>query len=102
MLPVKSHGFWSGQNPFKEQNSRTYNFGLTVAVITRATVRPSRLFAFWKAVPSASSAIENAEGVQYFKGIASGLLSNRLHLVFGIVLKMLRNLLIKTELTRTL
>ena len=24
---------------------------------------------FWKAVPSASSAIENAEGVQYFKGI---------------------------------
>ena len=69
MLPVKSHGFWSGQNPFKEQNSRIYNYGLTVAVITRATVRPSRLFAFWKAVPSASSAIENAEGVQYFKGI---------------------------------
>ena len=69
MLPVKSHGLWSGQNPFLEQKIQAYNSKQPVAVITRATLRPSRLFSFWRSVPSASSAIENAEGVQYFKGI---------------------------------
>ena len=47
----------------------TIDSKLPVAVITRATLRPSRLIAFWKSVPSASAAIENAAGVQYFKGI---------------------------------
>lgn len=69
MLPVKSHGLWSGQNPFTEQKPVTIDSKLPVAVITRATLRPSRLIAFWKSVPSASAAIENAVGVQYFKGI---------------------------------
>ena len=69
MLPVKSHGLWSGQNPFTEQKPTTIDSELPVAVITRATLRPSRLIAFWKSVPSASAAIENATGVQYFKGI---------------------------------
>lgn len=69
MLPVKSHGLWSGQNPFTEQKPVTIDSKLPVAVITRATLRPSRLIAFWKSVPSASAAIENAAGVQYFKGI---------------------------------
>ena len=69
MLPVKSHGLWSGQNPFLEHKIQAYNSKQPVAVITRATLRPSRLFSFWRSVPSASAAIENAEGVQYFKGI---------------------------------
>ena len=69
MLPVKSHGLWSGQNPFKEQKSPTNISGFPVAVITRATLRPNRLIEFWKSVPHASSAIENAAGVKYFKGI---------------------------------
>ena len=69
MLPVKSHGLWSGQNPFLEHKIQPYNSRQPVAVITRATLRPSRLFSFWRSVPSASAAIENAEGVQYFKGI---------------------------------
>lgn len=69
MLPVKSHGLWSGQNPFTEQKPTTIDSELPVAVITRATLRPSRLIAFWKSVPSASAAIENTTGVQYFKGI---------------------------------
>ena len=51
MLPVKSHGLWSGQNPFKEQNSPTNISGFPVAVITRATLRPNRLIEFWKSVP---------------------------------------------------
>jgi heme-degrading monooxygenase HmoA len=69
MLPFKSHGLWSGQNPFTEHKPVTIDSKLPVAVITRATLRPSRLIAFWKSVPSASAAIENAAGVQYFKGI---------------------------------
>ena len=69
MLPVKSHGLWSGQIPFLEHKIQAYNSKQPVAVITRATLRPSRLFSFWRSVPSASAAIENAEGVQYFKGI---------------------------------
>ncbi|MGB2165361.1 MAG: DUF3291 domain-containing protein, partial [Flavobacteriaceae bacterium] len=69
MLPVKSHGLWSAQNPFQEQKLQTHDSELPVAVITRATLRLSRLLAFWRSVPSASKAIENAKGVQYFKGI---------------------------------
>jgi hypothetical protein len=69
MLPVKSHGLWSGQNPFQEQKLQTHDSELPVAVITRATLRLSRLLAFWRSVPSASKAIENAKGVQFFKGI---------------------------------
>ena len=38
-------------------------------VITRATLRFSRLIHFWKSVPAASAAIEGAAGVKYFKGI---------------------------------
>lgn len=69
MLPLKSHGFWSGQNPFKEFPSVPSDLNMPVAVITRATLRPTRLFAFWKSVPAASKAIENAKGIQFFKGI---------------------------------
>ena len=69
MLPVKSHGLWGGQNPFQEQKLLTHDSERPVAVITRATLRLSRLLAFWRSVPSASKAIENAAGVKYFKGI---------------------------------
>ena len=42
---------------------------MPVAVITRATLRLSKLISFWKYVPAASKAIEAAKGVKYFKGI---------------------------------
>ena len=48
----------------KNKSSPTNISGFPVAVITRATLRPSRLFEFWKSVPHASSAIENAAGVK--------------------------------------
>ena len=38
-------------------------------VITRATLRWTRLLSFWRSVPKASKAIENAPGIQYYKGI---------------------------------
>ena len=69
LLPLKSHGLWSGQNPFQEHKLNKTDNDKPLAVITRATLRPSRLLPFWKSVPSASAAIEKAKGVQYFKGI---------------------------------
>ena len=42
---------------------------MPVAIITRATLRVSKLISFWKSVPAASAAIEQAKGVKYFKGI---------------------------------
>ena len=69
---VKSHGKWSGLNPFKcqvnNQNS-SLDHNLKVVVITRATLRWNRLFSFWRSVPAASKAINNANGVCYYKGI---------------------------------
>tara|TARA_B100001094_G_scaffold1652_1_gene1478 strand:- start:2413 stop:3102 length:690 start_codon:yes stop_codon:yes gene_type:complete len=69
MLSLKSHGFWSGQNPFPEQKISKIPKKMPVAIITRATLRLSRLISFWKSVPAASAAIESAKGVKYFKGI---------------------------------
>jgi hypothetical protein len=69
MLPLKSHGLWSGQNPFPPQSLLEKNTSFPVAVITRATLRPARLLSFWRSVPQASLAIANARGVRYFKGI---------------------------------
>lgn len=69
MLSLKSHGFWSGQNPFPEQKISKIPKKMPVAIITRATLRLSRLTSFWKSVPAASAAIERAKGVKYFKGI---------------------------------
>ena len=63
-----SHGKWAGQNPFVIGNKSGFKKN-TIAVITRATLRWSRLLSFWKAVPKASKAIEKAKGVLYYKGI---------------------------------
>ena len=67
---VVSHGKWSGSNPFRSEKQNTLNSApLKAVVITRATLNWNRLFSFWRAVPAASRAIENAKGVLYYKGI---------------------------------
>jgi hypothetical protein len=72
LSPVNSHGKWSGKNPFKTPEIPKSSFedsNLKAVVITRATLRWNRLLSFWKVVPAASRAINNAQGVSYFKGI---------------------------------
>jgi hypothetical protein len=66
-----SHGKWSGVNPFQQNKSSDFKIKSKqpAVVITRATLQWNRLFSFWLAVPAASKAIEEAEGIQYFKGI---------------------------------
>jgi heme-degrading monooxygenase HmoA len=65
----KSHGNWDGINPFESNNSNTILEKKKIAIITRATLNWSKLFAFWKSVPHSSTAIKEAKGVLYYKGI---------------------------------
>jgi hypothetical protein len=61
LLPLEAHGAWSGVNPFS-QFVPTPNAG-PIAILTRATIRLSRLRAFWSAVPAASQALDYADGL---------------------------------------
>lgn len=66
--PLKSHGLWGETNPF-EAFQRPLQDHEQIGIITRATLRPSRLLEFWQSVPAASKAIQHAKGVLWYKGI---------------------------------
>lgn len=68
MQVIQSHGFWSGVKPFGEDNS-VISDKTHIAVITRATIRASRLYDFWRYVPASQKPLKNAEGLIYTKGI---------------------------------
>lgn len=61
LLPARSHGKWSGTNPFSPVAPAKLN--APVAVLTRATIRLPKLARFWSYVPQTSREIENAEGL---------------------------------------
>ena len=65
---IKSHGLWDGINPFHVSEG-DINEKNKIGIITRATLNKNRLFEFWKSVPQASLAMQNAKGVEWFKGI---------------------------------
>lgn len=66
--PLQSHGLWGKTNPFIA-TPRDLKPNEQIGIITRATLRPSRLVEFWSAVPKASKAIQKAKGVLWYKGI---------------------------------
>lgn len=66
--PYAGHGTWDGQqfiNP-KEKNPDPEG---KIAVLTRATIRLSRLKQFWKAVPKTADQLEANKGFIYSIGI---------------------------------
>lgn len=65
---LQSHGFWGKTNPFVAEK-RALQDDEKIGIITRATLRPSRLLEFWREVPAASKAIQQAKGVLWYKGI---------------------------------
>ena len=65
----KSGGQWDGINPFEKLGENHLEKNNKIGVLTRATIHFGKLPHFWRAVKSASNAIESAEGVTYFKGI---------------------------------
>ncbi len=69
LKPFQSHGQWSGKNPFQTTEKPSPQNPSPLIIITRATLRWNRLLSFWRAVPKASRAIEQAQGVRYYKGI---------------------------------
>jgi hypothetical protein len=69
MKPFQTKGQWSGENPFTLSSELDTNNSL-IAVITRATIKPSKLFKFWRFVPISQRPIERGcEGLIYTKGV---------------------------------
>lgn len=60
LAPTSSHGKWSGKDPFSTPKTKQPEG--KVAVLTRATIRPSKLKNFWKNVPPVASIMGNAKG----------------------------------------
>lgn len=67
MHNIKAQGTWSGSNPFEK--SAIYNESKSLAVITRATIKPKLAYKFWKHVPSVSKSMDNYDGLIFSKGI---------------------------------
>ncbi len=55
-----AHGAWNGKNPFEITHSPDPT--QPIAVLTRATIRPTKLFDFWKYVPTVSRSMEGMPG----------------------------------------
>ena len=69
MKPIQTKGLWSGGNPFTPSSELDANNPL-IAVITRATIKPSKLFKFWRFVPISQRPIERGcAGLIYTKGV---------------------------------
>jgi hypothetical protein len=68
LQPTEGHGFWDGNMPFGMLPKQTAEDGLT-AVLTRATIRWSKLKAFWQNVQSAAAPLQGAEGFIMSVGI---------------------------------
>jgi hypothetical protein len=69
MKPIQTKGLWYGGNPFTISLELDSNNPL-IAVITRATIKPNKLFKFWRYVPISQQPIKRGcEGLIYTKGV---------------------------------
>ncbi len=69
MKTRQAKGLWSGGNPFTPSTDLDEANPL-IAVITRATIRPSKLVKFWRYVPISQRPIQQGcKGLIYTKGI---------------------------------
>ncbi|WP_344919549.1 spheroidene monooxygenase [Streptosporangium oxazolinicum] len=64
LVPVASRGRWDGVDPFGPLPSDTPGIdpGGPVAVLTRASIRPSRLVAFYRSVPGVDRLLAEQDG----------------------------------------
>jgi heme-degrading monooxygenase HmoA len=58
--PLQSHGKWNGKEPFDKPDITNYSG--PVAVLTRATIRISKLRAFWSNVDAVADLMTGAKG----------------------------------------
>jgi hypothetical protein len=64
--PLSSHGKWDGQEPFANPKQKTAG---KIAVITRAKIKLSKLWQFWRFVSPASKDMQNKDGLIFSVGI---------------------------------
>lgn len=67
--PYAGHGTWDGKSFVASVNSTPTDPDGHIGVLTRATIRLSRLRAFWGAVPNAAEGLNNSKGFLYSVGI---------------------------------
>ena len=65
---LTSHGTWDGSNPFIAKNSEDSQNARRL-VLTRATIRKTKLRKFWAYVPTSQKPIAHAKGLIYTKGV---------------------------------
>lgn len=61
MEPIEGHGKWDGKEPFGTTAKQTTYDG-TIAILTRATIRLTKLKAFWKNVAAVANEMAGAKG----------------------------------------
>lgn len=66
--PTEAHGKWDGKLPFGSPTPTSTQNG-KVAVLTRATIRFSKLRQFWQNVPAVAKTMETAKGFHLSVGI---------------------------------
>ncbi len=69
LQPIKSHGKWSGVNPFVVDPELELASDDKICVITRATIRWSKMRKFWKYVPTSKAPLKLNKDLIYTKGI---------------------------------
>ena len=65
---IASHGTWDGKNPFQKVMAEVDESKPRV-ILTRATIKRSKLRKFWSYVPTSQKPIQNAKGLIYTKGV---------------------------------
>jgi hypothetical protein len=68
LYPTEGHGSWDGKKPFGNLPRQTDENGIT-AVLTRATIRPTKLKAFWQNVQATAAPLQEAKGFIMSVGI---------------------------------
>ncbi len=63
----KAKGSWNSQSPFNNQGGNPKSS--LMAVLTRASIKKSMLFQFWRYVPGVSDFLSTQRGLIYAKGI---------------------------------
>lgn len=58
--PISSHGLWAGKEPF---NATAKDWNGPVAAITRARIKWSQNFRFWRSVPPVTISLKSAPGL---------------------------------------
>ncbi len=70
--PIRSRGAWAGRAPFavNHAGAGVDDVDRSVAVITRATIRPRHVLDFWRQVPDIARSTADRDGLVFQLGLA--------------------------------